>query len=197
MDGHASPRNAPLPGWVPRLPISVDDYYRMAEAGMFPHERRVELIEGELIAMSPMGVRDAHRIMRINHLLVPALGDRAVLAPQVTARMGDFSAPEPDFMLVRPSYLQDAKSVPQPGDMLLVIEVSDSTLRYDRTVKARRYARHGVPEYWIVDVRDNAVIVHREPKDETYAVVRQAAPGDVLEPALLPGLRVAVADILA
>lgn len=200
MDGHTPGPIIPhpQPEWVKRHPISADQYQRMGELGILPPDARVELIEGELIAMSPMGAPHVFKIMKLNRLLVTALGDRAMLGPQISARLGDYSEPEPDFVVVRPSYTAQAATPPKPEDILLVIEVSDSSLRYDKTRKAALYARYGVPEYWIVDITGPAaLIVHRDSKGDAYTSVRHAAPDEVLEPLLLPGLRLPVADLLA
>jgi Uma2 family endonuclease len=199
MDGPQS-RTAPLhpqPDWVKRRRIDVDEYHRMAEAGILGPRDRVELIEGELIEMPAMAVPHILRVMKLTRLLSAAVGERAILAPQLPARLGRFSEPEPDFALVRPAYLEAATTPPTPSDILLLIEVSDSTLRYDRITKATLYARYGIAEYWIMDVQDNALILHREPGEDGYAITRQAGAAEVLEPLLLPGLRLAVADLLA
>jgi Uma2 family endonuclease len=196
MDGHA-PLPAPLhpqPDWVKRRRLDVAEYHRMAEAGILRPEDRVELIEGELIAMSPAGGAHILRVMRLNRLLGAAVGDRALVSVQSNVRLGEFSEPEPDLALVRPTY--DGAAPPLAAELLLVIEVSDSSLRYDRTTKAALYAQHGIAEYWIVDVAAKAVTVHRAPREGAYAWIRQVAPEDVVEPVLLPGLRLAVADLL-
>ncbi len=197
MEGSTSlPATRPQPDWVERRRLHVRDYHRMGEAGILRPEDRVELIEGELIAMSSMGAPHILRLMKLNRLLVMAVGDRAVVAPRLSARLGDFSEPEPDFALVRPSYLEGATAPPTPRDILLIIEVSDSSLRYDRTVKASLYARHRIAEYWILDLGRSTVLVHRDPQDQGYAVVHEAASGEALEPLGLPGLRLAVSDML-
>lgn len=199
MDGH-TPREValhPQPDWVKRRRLGVSEYHRMAEAGILGPEDRVELIEGELIEMPAMGVPHILRAMKLNRLLSAIIGDRAVLSARVPTRLGRFSEPEPDFALVRPAYLEGATAPPRPEDVFLLIEVSDSTLRYDRTTKAALYARYGIAEYWIVDIQANAVLLHREPRAEGYAVTRQAAPDEMLEPVLPPGLRIGVGDMLA
>lgn len=199
MDGPSTRAVAlhPQPDWVPRLKIHAEDYHRMLEAGILHHEHRVELIEGELIAMPAFATPHMLRVIALNRLLVGLCADRALVSVQMSVRLGEFSEPEPDFALVSPDWAKRAKTPPQRDDIFLVIEVSDSTLRYDRTVKAELYARHAVAEYWLVDVQRNVVILHREPGEDGYAVTREAAADEVLEPMALPGLRIAVADILA
>ncbi len=198
MDGPTTRAAAlhPQPDWVKRRRLDVTEFYRMAEAGILRAEDRVELIEGELIEMPPMGMPHIVRVMKLTRLLVLAAGERAVVSAQIPARLGQFSEPEPDFALVRPGFLDDGTTPPTPADIFLLIEVSDTTLRYDRTTKATLYARYGIVEYWIVDVQNNAVILHREPGEDGYLVTREAAREEVLEPVLLPGLRLPVADLL-
>ena len=200
MDGIASPpTQAPSqPDWVPRYRISADIYQRMGAAGLFPPDARVELIEGELLAMSPVGTPHVMRVMHLNELLSAAVRGRALVSVQSPIRLSDFSEPEPNVALVHRPANRYAEGLPKPDDIFLLIEVSDSTLLYDKTVKAALYARHGIAEYWIVDVTGpGALIVHRDPKDGAYTVVRDAAPDETLEPLLLPGLRLPVADLLA
>jgi len=187
----------PQPDWVPRRMIHVDDYHRMGEAGILRREDRVELIEGELIAMSPFASPHMMRVIVMTHLLVGACAERALVSVRMSVRLGEYSEPEPDFALVSPAWSHAPKAPPKPEHLFLVIEVSDTTLRYDETVKAALYARHGIAEYWIVDVAANTLIVHREPTEDGYLLKRTAKPDEVLEPILLPGLRLAVADILA
>jgi hypothetical protein len=112
-------------------------------------------------------------------------------------RLSDHSEPQPDFMLLKPRADFYRGRHPLPEDVLLLVEVSNSSLRYDREVKLPLYARHGIPEVWIVDVAARAVEVHRRPAGEGYAeALRVAPPGGVLEPSALAGLRLPVADIL-
>ncbi len=198
MDGHASPKLPahPQPDWVPRRKLSAAEYQRMGEAGILRPEDRVELIEGELIAMSPQGGPHVFRVMMLTRLLVRAVGDAALVAVQAAIRLGAFSEPEPDIALVRPDYATRTETPPQPADMLLVIEVAASTLRYDRGVKAALYARHGIADYWLLDVGTGALLLHRDPSPEGYRDIREAAPGEAQEPALLPGVRLPVPALL-
>lgn len=199
MDGHASPpiKPRPPPDWVPRRLISVDDYHRMGEAGILRAEDRVELIEGELIAMPALGRPHIMRVVKLTHLLVPAAGDRALVSIQNSVRLSRISEPEPDIALLHPRFESEGDSPPLPEDVLLLIEVADSSARYDHTVKADLYARHGIAEHWIVDLDAHLIRLHRDPVEAGYGTVRDAGPGDTLEPLLLPGLRLSVADLLA
>lgn len=137
---------------VHRHRITVEEYYRMAEVGLLAPEARVELIEGEIIDMAPQGVAHAAIIRRMDRILHRAAGDRACVSTQLPLRLDQFSEPEPDFTLLAWRQDEYATAHPVPSDTLLVIEVSQSSLRYERERKLPLYARHGIPEVWIVDV---------------------------------------------
>ena len=185
------------PDWVPRRRLDVHEYHRMGEAGILHEDDRVELIEGELVEMSPVHAPHINCINRLNRLLVRAVGDDAMVSVQNPVRLGDFTEPQPDFAVIRPASENYATKPPQAEDVFLIIEVSASSLRYDVAVKSGLYARHDIAEYWIVDLDAATILVHRAPTQLGYAQARDAKAGEILEPVLLPGLRLAVADILA
>jgi len=137
---------------VRRHRITVEEYYRMAEIGLLAPDARVELIEGEIIDMVPQGVAHATVIRRLDRILHSAAGGRAIVSTQLPLRLDRFSEPEPDFTLLRWREDEYATAHPTPADTLLAIEVSQSSLRYDRSRKLPLYAQHGIPEVWIVDV---------------------------------------------
>lgn len=168
-----------------RWRFSVDDYHRMAEAGIFSEEDRVELIEGEIIAMPPIGSPHGGRVNRLNAMLTAAAGDRAVIAAQNPVILGERSEPQPDIALLRPRADFYTDSNPGPEDVLLLIEVADATLATDRNIKVPLYARHGIPEVWIVDILHAQVLRFAEPEDGVY---REQGPIDLARPAPLPGL---------
>ena len=182
--------------WVTRRKFSVHDYYRLAEAGILHEDDRVELIEGEIVQMVPIGSEHSGTVNRLAHALFRAAGERAVVTVQNPLRLSDHNEPLPDFLLLRPRADFYSSEHPTAADVLVLIEVAQSSLRYDRGVKLPLYARHGVPEVWIVDLAGRVVEVHRKPTPEGYAESTRHAPGETLEPALLPGLRLAVTDIL-
>ena len=182
--------------WITRRKLDVAEYHRMAVAGILHEDDRVELIEGELVEMAPIGSPHSGTVNSLNRLLVRAAGDRAVVSVQNPVRLGDHSEPEPDFTLLRPRTDDYRLRTPEAADVLLLIEVADSSLRYDRTVKLPLYARHGVAEVWIVDLERRTVEVYREPAGDSYGAVSREEAGAVLEPALLPGVAIPVADVL-
>lgn len=182
--------------WVARRKLDVWEYHRMGEFGIFGEGDRVELIEGELVAMSPIYGPHIGAVIALSHLLVAAAGDRALVSVQNPVRLGDRSEPQPDVVLLRPRTDGYRLRAPGPEDVLLLIEVADSSLRYDRAVKLPLYARHGIPEVWIVDIAANTVEWFRYPEGEAYAATDRAVRGATLVPALLPEVPIPVTAIL-
>jgi Uma2 family endonuclease len=185
------------PDWLPRRRIDVDEYHRMGDAEILRREDRVELIDGELIAMSPIYAPHNVRVMTLTQLFVRAVADRAVISVQSPVRLNRYSEPEPDLLVLRPGFERYREALPTPADVLLLIEVADSSLRYDTSVKAALYGQHGVPEYWVIDIAGNCVLVHRGSGEAGYGTLFRAEHGDGLELTALPGLRSSVADLLA
>jgi Uma2 family endonuclease len=131
-----------------------------------------------------------------NHRLVLALGDRGIVAVQNPVQLDDFSEPQPDFAVLKPREDYYRRSTPRPEEVLLIIEVADSSLAYDRDVKRSLFARHGIPEFWIVNLTANEVEVCRSPEGEQYTSVSRVGRDGVLEPQLLPGAMIPVAVLL-
>jgi Uma2 family endonuclease len=182
--------------WVVRRPLTVAEYHLMGEAGILTEDDRVELIEGQLIAMSPIGSEHSGTVNALNHALVQAVGDLGVVAVQNPVQLDDLSEPQPDFAILKPRADFYRQATPRPDDVLLIIEVAASSLAYDRNVKRSLYARHGIPEFWIVNLVAGEVEVCREPKGEQYTSVSRFGREAVLEPQLLPGAAIAVAGLL-
>jgi Uma2 family endonuclease len=176
--------------------FDVDQYRRMAEVGILLEDDPVELIEGELIRMPAVDVAHIGTVMVLTRLLVAACGDRAWVSVQSPVRLDRSNEPEPDFALLRPrAGRYQVGEPPGPAEILLLVGVASSSLAYDRRVKLPLYARHGIPEVWIVDLDARAVDVHRGPTGDGYAPCSSEAQGRVLEPFLLPGVRIGVSDI--
>lgn len=182
--------------WVGRRPITVAEYHRMGEAGILSGSDRVELVEGELVAMSPVGSPHAGTVNALNRLLVGAVGGRGVVSVQNSVRLDDRTEPEPDLAVLRPRADDYRSSTPGPEDVVLVVEVADTSLGYDRAVKAPLYASHGIPELWIVDLAAREVEVHRMPEGGRYAALVRVGPGGTLDPELLPGVSIPAAAVL-
>ncbi|HEU4625537.1 MAG TPA: Uma2 family endonuclease [Steroidobacteraceae bacterium] len=148
--------------------ITVGEYYRMAEVGLLAPDARVELIDGEIFDMPPIGSRHAALAHHLHHLLSGALGHRAMARMQVPVRLDDYSEPQPDVSVV--AYREDFYVTRHPiaSEVLLLVEVSETTLRYDQQIKGALYAHHGIPEYWIVDMKRKQLHVSRRPTSTGY-----------------------------
>jgi Uma2 family endonuclease len=168
----------------------------MGEVGILTEDDRVELIEGELIAMSPIGSDHSGTVNALNHLLVRLVGDLGVVAVQNPVHLDDHSEPQPDFSVLKPRDDYYRRATPRPNEVLLIIEVANSSLAYDRNVKRSLCAWHGIPEFWIVNLAAGEVEVCHSPDGDHYASVSTIGRGGVLEPRLLPGVAIPVATLL-
>jgi Uma2 family endonuclease len=182
--------------WVPRRPITVAEYHRMGEVGILREDDRVELIEGQLVAMAPIGSDHSGTVNALNRLLVLAVGDAGVVAVGNPVRLSDTTEPQPDFSVLKPRPDFYRQSLPTPDDVLLVIEVANSSLSYDRAVKRPLYARHGIPEYWIVNIPAGHVEVYRAPTPDGYAATFQVGRDGTLTPEVLPNVSISAAALL-
>jgi Uma2 family endonuclease len=181
---------------LPRRRWTVDEYYRMLEAGILQEGSRVELIEGEIVEMTAIGLRHAACVAELTRRLVPALGARALLWPQNPVRLPRDTEPQPDIVLLRPRADRYTRAPALAEDILLLVEVADTSYRYDRGVKLPLYARAGVPEVWIVDLTHDVVEVHRQPGPCGYGALELVGPGGAAAPVALPDIVVAVDDAL-
>ena len=180
----------------PRRRFNVEDYYRMAEAGILGEDDRVELIEGEIVEMPPIGPAHGGGVKYLTNTFARLVGGDAILSVQNPVRLSDLSEPVPDVCLLRPRADFYRGSHPGPEDVLLLVEVADTTAAFDRRVKLPLYARAGIREYWIVDLGAGIVDVHRGPVSEGYAERTELRPVDRVAPAALPDAALNVSDIL-
>jgi Uma2 family endonuclease len=179
-----------------RRRFTVDEYHRMGEVGILSETDRVELIDGEIVEMTPIGAAHARCVMFLNDAFVRHVAGRAVVSPQNSLRLGTHLEPQPDLILLRPPLARYGKLIPGPPDALLVVEVADTSQQRDRVIKLPRYAAGGVPEVWIVDLEGAAVEVYRTPSPGGYRDTRRLERGDEVAPAAFPDLVLAVDDIL-
>ena len=177
-----------------RWRFTVHDYHRMGEAGILHEDDRVELIEGEIVEMAAIGTRHFSCVNRLTRLLVMNVDDAAVVSVQNPVRLNEHTEPQPDVTVIRPR--DYTESLPEPEDVLLLIEVSDSTLAYDRGVKLPLYARSGIREVWIVDLPGETIERYTDPSGDGYLRVEQARRGQTLQSTALPGLTPAVDEVL-
>jgi Uma2 family endonuclease len=182
---------------VPRRLFTVEEYHRMADAGIFHPGERVELIEGEIVQMSPISPRHAGCVINANRLFVVRLGERAVVSPQNPVVIQPRSEPQPDLLLLRPRGVSYSREHPAPEDVLLAVEVADTTARYDRLVKSRLYARAGIPEFWLLLAVDGTVEVYRTPGAAGYASLTSHGPGQTIAPLAFPEIGFTVTDFFA
>jgi Uma2 family endonuclease len=179
-----------------RRRFTVDQYHQMGEVGILKDDDRVELIEGEIIDMTPIGVRHAQCVAKLTRALVLQLERSALVWAQNPVRLSNKTEVQPDIALLRNRDYSVDESAPGPEHILLVVEVSDSTLAYDEREKLLLYARAGIPEYWLVNLKENVIEVYSDPAGDEYQTVEQARPGDALAVPGFSGVTVSVLDIL-
>lgn len=175
--------------------FTVDDFHRMAETGILSPEDRVELIDGEIVEMTPMGPRHAARTRAIHRDLERLLGNEALVSIQLPISLGS-EEPYPDVSVARWREDLYEHAHPTPEDVLLLVEVSDSTVLYDRNVKSAAYARAGIPELWVVDLPHDVVVVFTSPQSGRYAETRDYRRGQSFVSPALGGREVRVEDVL-
>jgi len=169
--------------------FTVIDFERMAETGILSEDDRLELIEGEIIEMSPIGSRHAACVDRFTELIV-GLRLNVIVRVQSSIQLDDYSQPQPDLALLRRRDDFYSDSLPRPGDVLLVIEVADTTLNYDCFVKLPLYARAGIPEAWLANLPADRIEMYAEPLNGAYTVIKHASRGEVIQSSSIDELRI-------
>ena len=174
-----------------RHKLDVADYHRMADAGIFAHDARIELIDGDLIDMAPIGQLHAGAVNGLNEALVLACAGRAIVSPQNSVRLDRRSEPQPDIAILkrRPDFYRTGEP-PSPADVLLLIEVADTSLDFDRAIKLPLYARAGIGELWIVDVNRRVLHAYRTPSADGYAHTTAHLPAEQIALSLAPDITV-------
>lgn len=176
--------------------FNVTEYYQMAKAGILKPDDRVELIEGRIIEMSSIGSPHAACVSRFVRLLSKSIGDSAILSPQNPVRLDDFSEPVPDIALVKLRDDYYAARHPTPSDVLLLIEVADSSLLKDRNIKVPLYARAEIPEVWVVNLPREMIEVYSDPLHGKYRKCQKFKRGELVKSATVKGLSLKVNEIL-
>jgi Uma2 family endonuclease len=178
-----------------RRAFTVEDYHRMVQAGILREDDRVELLEGEILEMAPIGSRHAGCVARLTALF--ARGQtKGIVWVQNPIHLSERSEPQPDLTLVRPRGDFYSQSHPGPGDILLVVEVAETSVEVDRDLKVPLYARAGIAEVWLVDLSGESIEVFQRASPQGYQEVRRVRRGDRLAPRALPDLDLAVHDLL-
>ena len=188
--------SAPTVSTPTRRRFTVAEYYAMADAGILSETDRVELLDGDVIVMPPIGDWHAASVKLFANTFPPALQGRAMIAVQDPVRLGDDSEPQPDIVLLewRDDFYRSGH--PTPGNVLLLIEVADSSVEFDRTVKLAAYARVGIPEVWIAARSERRIESYRGPVADQYTDVQYFGPGESVSPQAFPDVIVEVDRVI-
>ncbi|MBI2864712.1 MAG: Uma2 family endonuclease [Chloroflexi bacterium] len=176
--------------------FTVEEYHRMAEAGILGEDDRVELIEGEVMQMTPIGRRHASCLARLSELFYGAMRGAAIVWPQNPVDLGEYSEPEPDLAILRRQPDFYLSGHPTPADVYLLIEICDSSVEPDRRVKVPLYARGGIAEVWLIDLEQETITVYHDPSSGGYRTARVARRGEQIAPSAFPDRPLPVSDIL-
>ena len=177
--------------------FTLDEYHRMAKARILHECDRVELIDGEIFQMSPIGDRHAVCVSRATTLFITAFGERAVVSPGNPIKLTDRTELQPDIVLFAPRTDFYAKKRPTTRDLLFIVEVSDTSLAYDRKIKLPRYAEAGIAEVWIEDLKNDVLQVHRDPAGNTYKSVQMLRSREIVSAIAFPGIPFRVEELLS
>ena len=180
-----------------RMRITIDRYQKMVASGVLTPSDRVELIEGEILDMAPIGTRHASVTRRLHKQLVLAVGDNAVVGAANPVDLGDASEPEPDLLVLRPQADDYVRAHPQARDVLLLVEVSDSSLAFDQGAKRALYAKFGVSEYWVVDVNNRRIFAYAGPVQGAFQRTREYVLGDTISPQAFPNVKIIVNELFS
>jgi len=181
---------------IPRRRFTTDEYHRMGEAGVFTDDDRVELLDGEIVQMSPLGIPHSSGVDRLTAVFTRRLGRRAIIRVQGPIILDRYSEPQPDLSVLAPRADFYGHAQPRPRDVLLAIEVMDSSRGYDRTLKLPLYARAELREVWLVDLKAEVIERYRRPALRGYREREDFARGRVLMPLAFPRIRFRVNEIL-
>jgi len=176
--------------------FTTEQFHAMERTGILAPDERIELIDGELIEIAPISARHLQTVNRLTRALIAVVGDPAIVSVQNPVALADDSEPQPDLSLLRRES-ETAVRIPDADDVLLLIEVADTTLHYDRTIKLPLYAKHGIREVWIVNLEDGVVEIYREPEDGSYRLKLERGAGAALAPSALPSAEIALSTVLA
>ena len=184
-----------MPAVAQTFRFTVDEYHKLADAGILEEDDRVELLDGEIILMSPVGYRHAKAVRRLVTTFIRASRDRYEVQGQDPVVVNDYSEPQPDVLLLA-NEVDEYEGLPEARHTYLVVEVADSTLRYDRGRKLKAYARAGIAEFWIVNLKENSIEVYRDPAGETYGSRSVARGQERVAPAIFSDVKVTVSKIV-
>ena len=187
----------PRPAQPEPYKFDVHQYHALAEAGILTKEDRVELINGEIVVMSAIGTEHMATVDASSMFWVPAVDGRAIVRIRGSVRLDEWNEPQPDVTLLKPRDDFYWHRMPGPDDVLLIIEVANTSLRYDRQVKLALYARFGVPETWIANIQARTIEVYSNPVDGEYTERRNFQHGQTVTPAAFPDIALPVSDVIS
>jgi Uma2 family endonuclease len=193
---YSEPMSYPTAKSPRRHRYTVADFERMEAAGILAPDARVELIDGEIIDMAPIGSEHVATLAHFDHLLRDAVRTQAIVLVQAPIALDDFSAPQPDLVLLRPRDDYYRSALARPADVLLIVEVAMSSLRYDRKVKVPLYARHDIPETWLIDAERLKLTRYRTPLNGVYTRIDEPPPASPVAIELLPDARLDLSPLL-
>ena len=176
--------------------FTVAEFERMGEAGIFAEEARLELIEGEIVEMSPIGSRHAACVKFLSRFLNATVRDTALVSIQDPIQLDDYSEPQPDVALLRLREDFYRHAHPKPTDVLLIIEVADTTVDYDRLVKVPLYAKAGIREVWVINLPAEQIEIYAEPAGGKYQIIKQIKRGEEAQSHSIPELVMSADTVL-
>jgi Uma2 family endonuclease len=178
-----------------RHKLSVEDYHQMGRAGILGEDSRVELIEGELIDMAPIGSLHASVVSTLSMFFARQVGELAIVSTQNPVSLPPDSEPQPDILLLKPRPDRYRNALPTAADVMLLIEVADTTFKYDREIKLPAYARHGIAEVWLIDLKGGTLEIYREPGSKGYRKLLRPDRSETIAPALISEARLPLTEI--
>jgi len=180
---------------VHRRKLSVEEFHRIGAAGILVEDDRVELIDGEMIEMAPIGTMHLAKVNRLSRMLSLAVRQEAIVSTQNPIALPPQNEPQPDIALLEARADDYEKGLPTAADVLLIIEVADTTLAYDRDIKIPVYARHGISEVWLFDIQSGSLLVHRDPGPKGYQRILTPKKNETVSPLLLPSVKIDLAEV--
>lgn len=185
-----------MPVELQRRRFTVDEYHRMGEAGIFHEDDRIELIRGEIVMMSPIGPRHVYYVNRLTQVLVVAVARTGEVSVQNPTVMEERSEPQPDVVVIKPRGRHYLGKLPESGDVLLAVEVADTSLDRDRQVKIPLYAEAGIAESWILNIEEAIIERYTEPGPRGYGRMERLGTRDRVTLVGLPGCTIDLGEVL-
>jgi Uma2 family endonuclease len=182
---------------ISRKLFSVEEFQRISEAGIFPPDSRFELIRGEIIEMPNPTRLHSGRVNKLTRVFTMKLGESAIVCIQNPMFIDKMSEPRPDVVICKPLPELFGPFEPDPADVLLLVEISDTSLRYDTKIKSRLYAEVGIPEYWILNIPDGVLQIQTDPMDGEYRRIESFKRGQTITAHMLPGVVFTSDELLA